>query len=535
MTEAEAIYRVVWVCTLRQRTALSIGGSPGPGTLRDGVDALLDMDGAGRWVLRGRSLAGALLATARSLYSDATALEGLADDTGIPSGWRVGNAHTIEAHEALAKPTVRAHVGLRQDTRKQSPGSLRDLEVLPSGLEWSFCIEIAPPQPMLLKAWQSDAKRWSRVLAEALAEWQRGRCWLGRKVARGLGWMELIDCQAFILTRRAVDQWPDASLRSRAEELERLKDLATADLAIPVNIQDCRQRFADGPYSPKPTRHYVRWRGHLGPGPYVPEPGGKSYGHDGLAIGAHARTPSAASYFDGHLQAVPDREDPLGGFAPDAAMALQPIVPAPAPSGSPEAAWVWQPYVPGTSLAGSLRHWLSARARQQNEYVVDAVTKEGATYTATAGERLVAAGPIESLLGIVHKPAKLALGSRLLISDATLCGDSWTAMQRHHVALDPTTQAPFGSGKFTRLALLEAKFAWEFILELDDAPDESTEAQGQIARVDAFITQAQAGHVAIGSGEFRSMGHVRWSEVTREHATAGSSWSAYPQVKEAQP
>ena len=41
-------------------------------------------------------------------------------------------------------------------------------------------------------------------LCLALQDWTRGRCWLGRGVARGLGWMTLDDCQVVSLSGLAA-------------------------------------------------------------------------------------------------------------------------------------------------------------------------------------------------------------------------------------------------------------------------------------------------------------------------------------------
>ena len=61
---ADKSYRTIFVGTLVQDSALSTGGTD---TL-SGVDDPLCRDGEGRFTLRGTTLAGALIATARTLY-----------------------------------------------------------------------------------------------------------------------------------------------------------------------------------------------------------------------------------------------------------------------------------------------------------------------------------------------------------------------------------------------------------------------------------------------------------------------------------
>src|SRR5207248_25773 len=62
--EMSTEYRTLFTGTLVQESALSVGGNEPDLAL---VDSPLARDGAGRFVLRGEGLAGALIATARKL------------------------------------------------------------------------------------------------------------------------------------------------------------------------------------------------------------------------------------------------------------------------------------------------------------------------------------------------------------------------------------------------------------------------------------------------------------------------------------
>ena len=47
-----------------------------------------------------------------------------------------------------------------------------------------------------------DRRRARAIAATALLEWTRGRCWLGRDPARGLGWMRLENLEVRVLKRK---------------------------------------------------------------------------------------------------------------------------------------------------------------------------------------------------------------------------------------------------------------------------------------------------------------------------------------------
>jgi hypothetical protein len=90
---APRLYRTLFVGTLVQESALSVGGNQRHG----GFDDVLCRDGRNRPTLRGEGLAGALLRTARTLYQESDLADITADKAGGTdrngSLWAFGNAH----------------------------------------------------------------------------------------------------------------------------------------------------------------------------------------------------------------------------------------------------------------------------------------------------------------------------------------------------------------------------------------------------------------------------------------------------------
>lgn len=95
-------------------------------------------------------------------------------------------SHIFIAHSLIEKNTlsaIRDGVGIDRISKTSANASSAkfDLEVLPKGIKTELRIELAH------NATQQD----EILLAATLAEWQEGRCWLGGRVARGLGAFEL--------------------------------------------------------------------------------------------------------------------------------------------------------------------------------------------------------------------------------------------------------------------------------------------------------------------------------------------------------
>ena len=274
------IYRTVFVCTLKQMTALSVGGRD---DISLGADLSVGFDGNNQLVLRGTSLAGDLIATARTLVAPIppSISSGKTNkDNLVRSSWEVWNGHLHPDFSGVAQ-AIRPGSPHRQDTRAASKGGLHDYEVVPPGVEWCFLLEVKG------NANPTDA----HIAALTLQEWQRQRAWLGRKVARGLGWLSLVDCKVYELpaTEGVVDAWPDSSLNGHMAHAKKLACLASDNKVAPLTLgQYVANNAKLMDEIKRPSRAYVQWSGRIVVGPYKPaNAAGKSYGYDPLAIAAH--------------------------------------------------------------------------------------------------------------------------------------------------------------------------------------------------------------------------------------------------------
>ena len=112
------------------------------------------------------------------------------------------------------------------------------------------------------------------LAAAALLEWTRGRCWIGRDVARGLGWMRLVGLQAFRLDAADARVWPN----SGKEPWQTLDDLPQAKR---VRKEQFATVFVSLPISDR--WRYIELDCSLSLGQ---RKGG--YGLDAMAVGGHS-------------------------------------------------------------------------------------------------------------------------------------------------------------------------------------------------------------------------------------------------------
>lgn len=532
---ASSPYRTLFLCTLEQRTALSVGGRD------DDADASLHdmplaLEGAGRPVLNGRTLAGALVATARTMLDvpqDISLIDGAPDDIARPGSlWEVWNAHLIDAQgrflAGAGGPATdsRAGVALRQDTRAAASHLLFDTELLPAGVRWGLLIEVRHPPPTDATA---SGRRASAMLALVLREWQRERCWIGRRVARGLGWMALCDCKVVELprTEAAVDAWPRASLPDLNALWEHASSLATASHPA-QRLDDFIAAHAAEAGALQQRRAYVRWPLRLSTGIYSPDVDtatATSYGLDVISVGGHAGAAVSADELAGHI--VRAEEQRLQcfeeGFAPDFVVAMQP--------GKVE------PAIPGSAIVGAWRHFMSRLARAAGHRVLDPATGAG-----NAGGPQAANAQnddaITGLFGFVLGDE--AASSALLLSDAAMdAGHDWKVALLEKVALDEFTQGAFEGAKFNRMAVLDGAWSFTLVQEVDLVANGMArdEIQARIEQATAPVREllAAAGlrQVAVGGGEFRAYGHLPVTIRTDpgcQWALAGESWQKWPEL-----
>jgi len=531
-------YCTLFLCTLEQLTALSVGGRDGDadGTLHD---LPLARDGKGRPVLNGRTLAGALVATARTFLAvpdDISLIGGAPDDRARPpSLWSVWNAHRLHMQAQGPETDSRPGSAQRHDTRAAASHMLFDTEVLPSGQHWQMIIEVWHPASAALQqgAEPSPGRRAAAVLALTLQEWARGRCWIGRRVARGLGWMRLADCQVVELPRSkdAVNAWPKASLADLDAIWNHALGLSkSAPGTLTQSLVDYAKSNALQAGARAPRRAYVRWPLRLATGVHEVTTGEPactlSYGLDVLSVGGHGGSAVVAEALENRLVRSQEQHWKAysESFAPDFVVAMQPgsVVPD----------------VPGSAIAGAWRHFLSRLARAAGQAVLDPAT--GAIKAGGAGPQdgaIAAQDVITPLFGFVSVDG--AASSALLVRDASMApGSQWKVALLEKVALDEFTQGAFKGAKFNRMAVLEGQWQFDLVQEIDleesdDMPPMSPmqRIQQSTALVWGLLEATAQRRVAVGGGEFRAYGHLPVTvdaEPGCQWAVAGEDWQSWP-------
>lgn len=486
-------YRTLFVGKLVQESALSVGGN----RPIEEFDEPLCRDGLSRLTLRGDSLAGALVATARKLYRDVPDyVSGDASktlsrrDAMTPSLWRVFTSHPIECE---GMPEARQGVGIRQATGAAAEGVLFDAEVIPRGVGWWFCLEV--------DTCSERGRHARRIAVGALQEWQRGRCWLGRSVARGMGWMRLDELRAFRLDITHAKQWPNSHAEDHMKYIE----------ALPGRIES--DEFP-GEFHQAPDRrwHYAELTGRLVVGERE-----DGYGIDGLSVGSHASVRLLGGDADTLVLPRGQRCDAFTqAFAPDSWLAMTIGL-----DGKPE------PFIPGSALRGPLRHAISRelRSRHPDLSIRDpnvrtaANPKSGNTDSDGADADNVKPDAVERLFGSTAPDfTKDTSSAALLVRDAYLVpGCPWKAAPFEHHAEDEFSGGVFASSKFNRVALVQGEFEWKMVIEASDEDRLRTHC----ALLADALRLAQAGHLAVGGGQWRGLGWVRWTIDENRCTTAG--------------
>ena len=426
------LYRTLFVGTLVQESFLSVGGTEDPYTT---VDSPFCRDGMDRPTVRGTGLAGALIATLRRHLNGIpvpVTISG-SDKGRTPSVWRSFNAHPQEATTAA----YRQHVAIDARTGAAMTGALFDLETLPPGTCWPFLLEV-------------DTSRDPEAAAHArnaLKHWQKGRCLLGREVARGMGWMRLVELKEYTLTTAHIDAWPNAQ-----------KADAYPDY-IQTTLNDCLDTTGNADACDV-LPGWIELEGTINAGERE-----DGYGIDSLSIGGHASEEWAAAW--DHRFLGPDgmeADAAKNAFDPDLAVV------------SVEQGNQRVPYIPGSSLRGPLRH---AMGRLQ-----------GAGSPSPADQ-------VQTLFGKIRDSAKLLVCDALPDETKPLTL-AW--LQQH--AEDEFAGSTFGSGKFDRVAVMQGTFKWKMVLE-DATPAE-------IQALTSVLALASSGQIGIGGGQWRGHGWLPW-------------------------
>lgn len=316
-----------------------------------------------------------------------------------------------------------------------------------------YGVETLPPGtrwPFLLEVDTRRDPDAADCAREALAQWAAGRCLIGREVARGLGWMRLEGLTEYRLGQAHIDQWPNAAWSAH---YPCYVAETFAALAEPVSAAE------------QAPPHTLEIAGRL-----IAGPRDDGYGLDSLSVGGHASEELAAAW-DGHFLAADGQaaEAARAAFDPDFAIVTY--------EGDDRRI----PYVPGSSLRGPLRHALRRllRARGEDPGLADCLF---GTTDRASGKLL-----IRDALPGPEDPVELA----------------W--LQMH--AEDEFSAGAYAAAKFDRIAVTRGVFHWRMLLEADGAQELRTLYEQGLA---PLLELARAGAIALGGGQWRGHGWLRW-------------------------
>lgn len=462
-------YRTLVFAEIVQESPLSTGGNSPHGL----VDLPLSCDGQGRFVLRGTSLAGSFLASARRIFGKMP--KAITDDSSdsnkteelMPSAWRFVHAHPLKTGIESA---FFQHVSIDPRTQAAKDDHLFSLEALPAGTRWNFELEISPAEG-------HEFAELEAMAAATLAEWRRpGGIRIGRGGNHGYGWCHLENLHIVRLEKSHAFLWPDAFApqHNPHEWGEYFRKQGAPVLDLDSFLAD----FGKEARTPRHEQCLLDLSGTL----QVGERGdafGQGYGLDSLSIGGHARLKSHSEDLFAHILPPQDILFEPEDFDPDFT-----ITTLRAPDGNVA------PYIPGASIRGVWRNLLyrHCQATGQNAEILAA------------------------LFGSTEQAGKLS------VADATLADDDWKLLWQQHVAIDEFTGGAYGAAKFDRLSIARAHFQWQ--AQIVGASREEVErlAAPLIEMLDALGD----GHLPLGGGIWRGHGHVRWQYQTPQVRSFGS-------------
>ncbi len=452
-------YRTLIFAELVQESPLCTGGNR-PHEL---VDLPLSRDGLGRPVLRGTSLAGSFVATARRLFGTLPRAitnefsEGSGEDIKLlHSSWRFSHAHPLQAG---AESDFHQHVSIDPRTQAAKDDHLFSLEALPAGIRWNFQLEISPSEVTAFS--QLEA-----ISAATLAAWQRhGGARIGRGNNHGYGWCHLENIHIFRLEAAHARLWPDAFAPERSPQ--QWVEYFRTQGAPEISLDDLLTSQSKTVSSP---RHYqLELSGTLHVGERKDD-FGSGYGIDTLSIGGHARMELQADKLLSHVIPTQGITFDRDSFDPDFTITTAPTV-----DGNLE------PFIPGASIRGAwramlYRHWQANGSNSDRKTLLD------------------------TLFGSTE------LGGCLSVANATLDVNGYRLLWQQHVALDEFTGGVYESAKFDRLSVACALFTWQARIEGDSQEEVERLAAPLLEMLDALGN----GQLPLGGGIWRGHGHVCW-------------------------
>lgn len=451
--------RYLFLGHLVQDSSSSFGGQNG----ENWVDQPFCRDGQGRHTLRGEGQAGALLAMARKLFKRVPRSLG-GDDKRLPSAWRTYTTHPCRPPASELRQCVR----INPKTAAAEDGALFDLETLPPEVCWPFLLELDLGLPD-----EAENGAMLAVTVRVLRAWSDGYAWLGRGVARGLGWFTLNQPRVLALTE--TDNWPDSFRDDPFKYAEELAAGRSKELDTFIEEQKSTGGIIilpDGDW---------RWRSYnltLRFGVFAQSD------YDGLgalSIGSHAGYDAKPPYPGDEFLLRPTglKDFSSSHWIPDRFVAT---------TGAK-----LLPYIPGSAIRGPLRHRLAWWLNRQggDESALEAFGKLfGYVKKATEGEEKTD-----------------ARSSALLIRDAfPTSSDSWRMALLPSHAEDEFAGGVYGNALYNRLAVLDAAFTTRVVLEAPRDDD--------LGKLEKLFKQAQRlaslGFVTVGGASRHGFGHGHW-------------------------
>lgn len=445
---------------LAQKTGFTTGGNQ-PHPL---VDTPLARDGLGRPVIRGSSLAGAFISTAKKYLGRELPKNITLAEEHTPSCWRFEHSHLLES---TFTNQFRQHVAINAATGAAEDNSLFNLEAVAAGQNWGFCMEFVPSRHTKL----AEQTEQEALLIPVLTEWSNpSGCRLGRGASQGYGWMQLKNIKIWRLDKTALDFWPNSTFSAEQLTPQALEAYLTAQGLKPLCLDTYRQQFAATlqKLNPQPAS-VVEITGQLSAGERQDDDGfGAGYGLDSLSVGGHASLQHQAADFFELVNSPTHVNLNKDNFKPDFLL-----------TSLTNKQGELKPFIPGSSIKGAWR-----TALERHFYHCDEAQKE----------------VVKKLLGSEEQAGKLS------ISDAYI-QDEFVLAWLNHVAIDEFSGGVYGSGKFDRLALLEANFNWQ--ARIDAQTDQ--EAKQLKDLIDQLLQALGAtANLPIGGGVWRGHGHLRW-------------------------
>lgn len=470
-------YRTLVFAELVQESALNVGGNQ-PHRL---VDSPLALDGQQRPVLRGSSLAGCFIHTARHINAGHLPRAITSDDsddvrtgdepvTLVASSWRFAHGHLVEqAHT----PIFLQHVSIDAQTQAAKDDALFSIEALPPGTRWHFELEITPPTNATP---DTDFAELERLALAVLQEWQQhGGIRLGRGGRHGYGWCHLEHIAVVRLhAPQHLTQWPNAWEAHQGRQwLTYFENKHIPSLSLQAFAQ---QQAPQSRTIPTPTaRHVLELLGRVKVGERQDQ-FGNTYGLDTLSIGGHARAQLQANELREHV--IGEGAENEADFDPD--FVITTMLHTDRNN--------WQAYIPGASIRGVWRHHLQrhVNATRQHQPQQPFVDQE----------------QIDTLFGTTEQAGCLSVADAYLVQDCTP-----KLFWQQHVAIDELSGGAYESAKFDRLCIASAEFEWRARIEADS--EEHVKQLGRVLR--KMLRELGKGQLPIGGGVWRGHGHVNWS------------------------